>query len=157
MQCMDEVRTINLLVTIYCRASLFCRARSTAGEAYWLRLVRMKDSGYRSQLRRELYPHVFLLYELHRLESCLGSCRRYKSAATRMGNAEREFTSAYSMAQRLGYFHCRWAIRVQILPDKELTSLSSTRWVETGVPVDCPDVLIILYFGIKNIFNTLKH
>lgn len=104
---MDEVLTVNLLVTIYCRASLFHHARNTAGGAYWLCLVFMKDGSYWSQLLWELYPHVFLLYELHCLKLCLGSCRRYKIAATIIGNTEGAFTSAYSMAQRLGYFHCR--------------------------------------------------
>jgi len=95
---MDEVLTVNLLVTIYCRGSLFHHARSTAGEAYWMHLVFMKDSSYWSQLRGELYPHVFLLYELSCLMSCFGSYQRYKSAATTIGNTEREFTSAYTMA-----------------------------------------------------------
>lgn len=65
MQYIDEMLTVNLLVTIYCRASLFYRARNTAGEAYWLCPVFMKDSSYWSQLCWEMYPHIFLLYELH--------------------------------------------------------------------------------------------
>lgn len=54
MSYMDEVLSVNLLVTIYYRASLFHGAGNTAGDAYWLHLVFMKDTNYWSQLHWEL-------------------------------------------------------------------------------------------------------